>query len=78
MANPFDWRAAVLAKYAQHVAIIHFPIALSTVEATFDGTAAWTKKEIFHDGGAVQFEDGGDCRVLTGILAWQCPLEGQR
>ncbi len=26
--NPFDLRAALLAKHAQHVVLIHFPIAL--------------------------------------------------
>jgi len=28
MANPFDLRAILLAKHAQHVVLIHFPIAL--------------------------------------------------
>jgi hypothetical protein len=28
MVNPFDLRAAILAKHAQHVVLIHFPIAL--------------------------------------------------
>ena len=26
--NPFDLRTVLLAKHAQHVALIHFPIAL--------------------------------------------------
>ena len=26
--NPFDLKAALLAKHAQHVVLIHFPIAL--------------------------------------------------
>ena len=26
--NPFDWRSVVLAKHAQHVVLVHFPIAL--------------------------------------------------
>lgn len=29
-ADPFDIRAALLAKHAQHVVLIHFPIALFT------------------------------------------------
>ena len=28
MVNPFDLRTALLAKHAQHVVLIHFPIAL--------------------------------------------------
>jgi hypothetical protein len=27
-ANPFDIKTAILAKHAQHVVLIHFPIAL--------------------------------------------------
>ena len=26
--NPFDWRTVALARHAQHVVLIHFPIAL--------------------------------------------------
>jgi uncharacterized membrane protein len=40
MANPFDWRTVLLAKHAQHVALIHFPIALFIVGVVFDGLAA--------------------------------------
>ena len=43
--NPFDLRAALLAKHAQHVVLIHFPIALFTVAAAFDYLAQWAKKQ---------------------------------
>lgn len=37
--NPFDIRTVVLAKHAQHVVLIHFPIALFFAAVTFDGLA---------------------------------------
>ena len=43
MINPFDLKAALLAKHAQHVVLIHFPIALFISAVAFDLTAQWTK-----------------------------------
>jgi hypothetical protein len=38
MVNAFDWRTIFLAKHAQHVVLIHFPIALGDWEVgTSDG-----------------------------------------
>jgi uncharacterized membrane protein len=74
MANPFDWRAVLLAKHAQHVAIIHFPIALFTVGVVFDGIAAWTKKEAFATATLFNFTVAAIAvvpTVLTGVLAWR-------
>ena len=34
--NPWDIRAALLAKHAQHVVLIHFPIALFLAGVAFD------------------------------------------
>jgi uncharacterized membrane protein len=34
--NPFDVRIVLLAKHAQHVVIVHFPIALSLMSWFFD------------------------------------------
>ena len=42
-ANPFDIRTVLLAKHAQHVVLIHFPIALFTAAVAFDFLAQWTK-----------------------------------
>ena len=41
--NPFDIRTVVLAKHAQHVVLIHFPIALFIAAVAFDYLAHWTK-----------------------------------
>ena len=32
MVNPFDFKTALLAKHAQHVVLIHFPIALDQMD----------------------------------------------
>ena len=42
--NPFDPKAALLAKHAQHVVLVHFPIALFMTGVLFDLVARWTKE----------------------------------
>jgi hypothetical protein len=39
--NPFDLKAALLAKHAQHPVIIHFPIALFIISVAFDLFGIW-------------------------------------
>ena len=39
--NPFDLKSALLAKHAQHVVLIHFPIALFISSVAFDLLAVW-------------------------------------
>jgi uncharacterized membrane protein len=41
--NPFDIKTVLLAKHAQHVVLIHFPIALFTAGVAFDCLGQWTK-----------------------------------
>ena len=41
--HPFDLKSVVLAKHAQHVVLIHFPIALFLTSVMFDFIAHWTK-----------------------------------
>ena len=43
--NPFDVKDALLAKHAQHVVLIHFPIALFMVSVAFDFAAQLTKRQ---------------------------------
>ena len=45
MVNPFDLKAAIAAKHAQHVVLIHFPIALFIAGVGFDFLAHWTKRQ---------------------------------
>jgi uncharacterized membrane protein len=44
MVNPFDLKTVLLAKHAQHVVLIHFPIALFLTAVAFDVIAQWTKR----------------------------------
>jgi uncharacterized membrane protein len=44
MANPFDLKTAIMARHAQHVVLIHFPIALFISAVAFDLIAQWTKR----------------------------------
>jgi uncharacterized membrane protein len=79
--NPFDLRAAFLAKHAQHVVLIHFPIALFIAGVAFDFLAQSTKRRAL---AAVSFYNllGAAISVvpvvITGLLAWQFQLEGQK
>lgn len=81
MTNPFDLRAALLAKHAQHVVLIHFPIALCMTAVLFDFLARWTRRSALATAAyynlwvaAVMTLPAG----ATGLLAWQWQLEGQR
>jgi uncharacterized membrane protein len=79
--NPFDIRAALLAKHAQHVVLIHFPIALFIAGVIFDFLAQRTKWRALAEvayynllGAAISVVPV----VVTGLIAWQFQLEGQK
>jgi uncharacterized membrane protein len=81
MANPFNLMAILLAKHAQHVVLIHFPIGLFTVGVAFDLIAEWTKRPSLAEAAYYNLLVAAVSTVpvlLTGILAWQLALEGQR
>jgi uncharacterized membrane protein len=84
MVNPFDLRTILLAKHAQHVVLIHFPIALFLTGVAFDAASRWTKKS------EIKGKLAAGARlnifaaavtvvpaVATGIVAWQWQLEGK-
>jgi uncharacterized membrane protein len=79
--NPFDLRTALLAKHAQHVVLIHFPIALFIAGVVFDFLAQGAKRRAL---AAVAYYNllGAALTVIpvlaTGLLAWQFQLEGQK
>src|SRR5712672_1517011 len=79
--NPWDIRAALLAKHAQHVVLIHFPIALFLVGIAFDMAASWTRRK---DLAVVAYYNLTFAALLalpaaaTGLLAWRWELEGRR
>jgi len=79
--HPFDIKAALLAKHAQHVVLIHFPIALFIVGVAFDFLAQWTKRQALAAAAYCNLVAAGVATVpvlITGVLAWQWQLEGQR
>ena len=81
MLNPFDFKAALAAKHAQHVVLIHFPIALFIAGAAFDFVAHWTKRASLAAAAYCNFIVAAVASVptmITGLLAWQWQLEGQR
>jgi len=81
MLNPFDPKAALLAKHAQHVVLIHFPIALFITGAAFDYLAEWTKRRGLAEAAYYNLLGAALSTVpvlATGLLAWQFQLEGQK
>ena len=42
--NPFDPKTVILAKHAQHVVLVHFPIALFITGVALDWLGRWTKR----------------------------------
>ncbi|MBZ5493740.1 MAG: DUF2231 domain-containing protein [Acidobacteriia bacterium] len=79
--NPFDLKSALLARHAQHVVLIHFPIALFLVSVAFDIAAQWCSKAAF---AAVAYYNltvaavSSVLAVATGLMAWHWQLEGQK
>ena len=81
MVNPFDLRTALLAKHAQHVVLIHFPIALFITAVLFDLIAQWTKRRGTADAAYYNLLVAAISTLpvlATGVLAWQFQLEGQK
>jgi uncharacterized membrane protein len=80
-ANPFDVRTVLLAKHAQHVVLIHFPIALFTAAVAFDYLAQWRKIGTLAAAAYFNLLLAAISTVPvvgTGFVAWQWALEGQR
>jgi len=79
--HPFDIKTVLFAKHAQHVVLIHFPIALFIIGVFFDFLAQWKKQRLL---AAVAYYNllvaaiSTVPVVVTGILAWQWELEGQK
>ena len=81
MVNPFDLKTSLLAKHAQHVVLIHFPIALFITAVVFDLTAQWTKRPSLALAAYYNLLVAAISTVpvlATGLLAWQFQLEGQK
>jgi uncharacterized membrane protein len=80
MVNPFDPKTVLLAKHAQHVVLIHFPIALFISAVVFDSIAQWTKRHGLTEAAYYNLLVAAISTLpvlATGILAWQFQIEGQ-
>ena len=81
MVNPFDLRTVLLAKHAQHVVLIHFPIALFIAGV---GLALLSRGKRDSQFASVAYLDLSIAAatvipaVLTGLLAWRFALEGKK
>jgi uncharacterized membrane protein len=79
--DPFDLRVALLAKYAQHPVIIHFPIALLIISVAFDLLAICRQnpalaKAAYYNLLAAALTT--PVAIATGLTAWQWQLEGAK
>jgi uncharacterized membrane protein len=80
-ANPFDIKTVLLAKHAQHVVLIHFPIALFSAAVAFDFISQWTKSRALAVAAYFNLLLSAVSAVpvvATGLAAWQWALEGQK
>jgi uncharacterized membrane protein len=79
--NPFDLKAALLAKHAQHPVVIHFPIALFIISVAFDLLAIWRRhptmaKAAYYNLVAAALT--APVAIASGLMAWQWQLEGAK
>jgi len=81
MTHVLDLRSIFLARHAQHVVLIHFPIALFLMGVGFDlaarrrhGTHLLTAAQVNLTAAAILIVPA----YLTGLLAWRFALAGQK
>jgi uncharacterized membrane protein len=79
--NPFDIKSVLLARHAQHVVLIHFPIALFLVGVAFDWIAQWKHNAVLAAAAYYNLLVAALSTlpvVATGFLAWLWQFEGAR
>ncbi len=79
--NPFDLKTALLAKHAQHVVMIHFPIALFMASLAFDLLALWRGNRVLATAAYYNLMAAAVATIATvaaGLLAWHSQLGGAR
>ena len=79
--NPFDLRSLVMAKHAQHVVLIHFPIALFITGVALDLLARGKQASQLAIAAYLNLSIAAVSVfpvLVTGLLAWQFALEGER
>ena len=78
--NAFDPRTIIFARHAQHVVLVHFPIAAFITAVGFDYAAQWTKQPLVAAAAYCNLLVAAVSTVPvigTGLAAWQWALEGQ-
>jgi uncharacterized membrane protein len=81
MTHLFDPRPVFLARHAQHVVLVHFPIALFLIGVLFDLVSRIKQDSRLATTAHVNLTAAAICVVpayLTGLLAWRFALDGQR
>lgn len=81
VVNPFDLKTVLLAKHAQHVVLVHFPIALFLTAVAFDFAAKWTRNTTLRSVAYYNLAVAAFATVpvvITGLVAWRWQLEGHR
>src|ERR1700683_38525 len=80
--NPFDLKSALLAKHAQHVVLVHFPIALTITAIVFEWLAACRpgpRSQALSSAAYWNLTVAAATSVgagVTRVLAWQWQLDG--
>jgi uncharacterized membrane protein len=81
MVNPFDPRTILLAKHAQHVVLIHFPIALFITGVGLDLLSRGKRNSQLANAAYLNLSIAAATVipvVVTGLLAWHFALEGEK
>ena len=81
VAKAFDPSTVLLAKHAQHVVLVHFPIALFITGVAFDWAGQWMKRKTLVETAYYNLLIAAVSTlpvIATGLLAWRFQLEGQR
>jgi uncharacterized membrane protein len=79
MLHYFDLRIALLAKHAQHIVVIHFPIALFCAAFLFDAAGYFRKRPMLTAVGYYNLIFAAAASIAaagTGIAAWQLIYDG--
>jgi len=80
MMKALDPRTIMFARHAQHVVLIHFPIAAFITAVGFDCAAQWTKRPDMAAAAYFNLVVAAASTlpvIATGLAAWQWALEGQ-
>lgn len=81
MENPFDPRTVLLAKHAQHVVLVHFPIGLCLMAVIFEILGKWRVNTALLSASYYNQVAAAIMAlptIITGILAWRLQLEGSK